>query len=97
MNSELGKHDDGMIGLGVLALLTIALVAGQFHDSIEASTGLSSTVQSPLFGEALSDPVTDFDGAIRELRIVPSLLENAVDLGWTSDEELIDGYRGAGF
>lgn len=97
MNSELGKHDDGMIGLGVLALLTIALIAGQFHDSIEASTGLSSTVRSPLFGEALRDSATDFDGAIRELRVVPSLLEDSVDFGWASDQELINGYREAGF
>ena len=97
MNTELGKHDDGMIGLGVLAMLTVALIAGQFHSSVESSASLAPTTHSPVFSEAMQDPSTRLDGAIRELRIVPSLINSAVDLGWSSDEELIDGYRKTGF
>lgn len=96
MNIELGKHDDGMIGLGVLALLTMALIAGQFHDSSESVEGLSPAT-TPFFNEIVQSPSTNIEGAIRELRIVPSLINSAVELGWSSDEELIDGYRKAGF
>ena len=96
MNTELGKHDDGLIGLGVLAMLAIALIAGQFHASTGSPGGFSPTAAAPLFKEIVRTPSTDIDGAIRELRIVPSLINSAIDLDWSSDEELIDGYRSAG-
>ena len=96
MNIELGKHDDGMIGLGVLALLTIALITGQFHDSGESMDALPQSAAAPLIDEVVRSPARDIEGAIREFRIVPALINSAVDLGWSSDEELIDDYRSAG-
>ena len=97
MNLELGKHDDGMIGLGVLALLTIALIAGQFHDSTESVHTLSPVTPAPFFDEIVQSPTNDIEGAIRELRIVPALINGAYDFDWSSDEELINGHREGGF
>ena len=97
MKAQPGNHDDGLIGLGLLAMMTIALIAGQFHDSLESAARFTTNADAPLFSEQQTTGARNgLEGAVRELRIVPYLINSAADFGWSSDEELLDGYRRAG-
>lgn len=100
MKARTGNQDDGIIGLGVLVLMAIALVAGQAHGSRESATSLAlaPAVEAPLLDRSsIAAPASDAAGAIRELRILPSFINEAADLDWSSDDELLDTYRKSAF
>ena len=93
MNTRTGQHDDGMIGLGLLALLAVALIASQAQISA-ASSEVTSTQTQTLGGRVLLEqdhrPATDrVSGTVRQLRVLPSALSSVRELGWTRDEVLI--------
>lgn len=93
MNTRTGQHDDGMIGLGLLALLAVALIASQAQIS-GASSEITSTQTQTLGSRVLLEqdvqPATDrVSGTVRQLRVLPSALSSVRELGWTRDEVLI--------
>ncbi len=95
MKTQLGNQDDGLIGLGVLVLMTIALVASQLGG--ERDVAVSRTA-APAFEMALGgEQVPVRPVAIRELEILPSFINEPDKFNWSSDEELLDRYQNRGF
>jgi hypothetical protein len=98
MNTRTGHHDDGFIGLGILILMTVALVAGQLHGTSDRQERLSDV---PLVGPHLliddeGEAQRRIGGAIRELRVLPSAISDYAQLDWSADEELIRDFRRPG-
>ena len=93
MNTRTGHQDDGMIGLGLLALLAVALIASQAQIGATASEVTSTPTQtlgSHFLMEQDVRPVTDrVTGRVRQLRVLPSALISVRELGWTRDDVLI--------
>ena len=90
--------NDGMIGLGLLALMVVALVAGEVHANLDATSQVARPEQPPrVLIQLPYDPRSEeIEGAIRELRVFPLAIEQ-LDLGWASDEMLIEEYRRTDF
>ena len=93
--------NDGLIGLGVLALMVIALVAGEVHatfDGAGPNAAPAATEETPrVLIQLPYDPRSEeIEGAIRELRVFPMAIEQ-LDLGWASDETVIEEYRRTDF
>ena len=102
MNTRTGVHDDGPIGLGLLILMTVALIAGQLHspsgqDTADGTSRISVPGQRLLFEPVATPAIVTDEGAIRELRVLPSVLADYPEFGWSSDEALIKEYSNAGF
>ncbi|MDX1481697.1 MAG: hypothetical protein R3315_08485 [Woeseiaceae bacterium] len=101
MGTRSSNTDDGLIGLGVLVLLVIAFIAGQFqHPSGWSQVGFDSA--APDVGDymLIGDPgfvSSGSGGAIRELRVLPSALEQLPDLNWSPREALLREHREQGF
>lgn len=93
MNTRTGQHDDGMIGLGLLALLAVALIASQAHISATSSEVTSTQTQTlgsrVLFEQNVQPTADRVSGTVRQLRVLPSALSSVRELGWTRDEVLI--------
>lgn len=97
---------DGNVGLGVLALMTIAFISAeaqsdwrsqdvefaQRNDTME--TRLLIDMGRPVFDDDIEN---DISGAIRELSVVPVDIESRLNLDWSPDEVVIEEYRRAGF
>ncbi len=99
MTGERETGRDGMIGLGVLLLLTAALVSAESRQM-----GFLTTADSPsITGRALSaieGPMIspgEVAGAIRELRIKPLSSRAYPDLNWSPDEVVLEEYRKGSF
>lgn len=93
MGTRRRNTDDGVIGLGVLVLLIIAFVAGQFqHPSGWSQVGLETAAPDVgdymLIAEPGNAP-SAVGGGMREFRILPSALEQLPDLNWSTDETLL--------
>lgn len=91
----------GHLGLGMLILMTIALVAGEARSSFEPG-GTSVNTEAPAGPQILFERTTPYrdtaiSGAIRELRVIPATIDSRLDLGWSSDEHLIEQHKRAGF
>ncbi len=93
MNTRTGHQDDGMIGLGLLALLAVALIASQAQ--ISATTADTNAAHPQTLGSHLlmdqdvlpaAERVT---GTVRQLRVLPSALNSVREFGWTRDDVLI--------
>ena len=101
MGTRRRKTDDGVIGLGVLALLIIAFIAGQMqHPSGWSQVGLDAA--APDVGDymLIGDPgdlPSPAGGGMREFRIVPSAFEQLPDFDWSSDETLLERYGDQAF
>jgi len=88
---------DGLIGVYVLVLMTVALVAAQARG---LSGPLSADADRPrelvgdqLLIERVSVPSTPgIEGTIRELKVLPSILAESPDLDWLPDDDLIERY-----
>ena len=98
MSTRVGNQDDGIIGLGILVLMTVALIAGQLHGASDEKERLKEV---PLVGShLLIDDSGDSDGRIggtlRELRVLPSAISEYTQLDWSTDDELIRKHRPAG-
>lgn len=102
MNSRTDQGDDGMIGLGVLFLMTIAFAVGEAQSDMRISEMTELTQPSPLNSQILIEVAplerdTGISGAIRELSVTPIMIESRLDLGWSPDATLIEEYRQSGF
>lgn len=98
MNTRTGSQDDGIIGLGILILMTVALIAGQLHG---AGDDKESRSEVPLVGSHLliddsGNTVRRIGGSLRELRVLPSAISEYTHLDWSTDDELISKYRPSG-
>ena len=94
MHTKADVGTDGMIGLGVLLLMTVAFVASETHSgpqSAESPELARPSTISPLLIEQVR-PVRDgaVEGTIRELRVIPTTIESHLDFGWTTDDALIE-------
>ncbi len=93
MNTRTGHQDDGMIGLGLLALLAVALIASQAQISARTSETIGTHPQalsSHLLMEQDVPPIAErVSGRVRQLRVLPSALASVREFGWTRDDVLI--------
>lgn len=93
MNTRTGQHDDGMIGLGLLALLAVALIASQAQlgaTTSETNAAHPQALSSHLLLEQEILPAAErVTGTVRQLRVLPSALNSVREFGWTRDEVLI--------
>ena len=93
MSTRSGHQDDGMIGLGLLALLAVALIASQAQIGATASDTNATHPQalgSHLLMEQDVLPAAErVSGTVRQLRVLPSALNSVREFGWTRDEVLI--------
>ena len=100
-NTEFGK--DGKIGLGVLALMAVAFIAGEAESDWRSQVvDFVERPAAPLDTQLLIDmgqPVSgdEVSGAIRELSVVPLNVDGHIDLGWSPDDVVIEEYRRSGF
>ena len=99
MTGETETGRDGMIGLGVLLLLTAALVSAESRQTAYMATAQSpsitdralSVIERPMMGPG------EVAGAIRELRIKPLSSRAYPDLNWSPDEVVLEEYRKGSF
>ena len=98
MNTRTGSQDDGIIGIGVLVLMTVALIAGQLHGGSDAEEQRSDLplVGSHLLIDDSADANDRIGGSLRELRVLPSAISEYTQLDWSSDEDLIRKHRPSG-
>jgi len=95
MSTRTANPRDGLTGLYLLVLLTVALVAGQARGLAgdEDARAAAPPAGKRLLTEPLSTvPATDVRGAIRELRVLPSILAEAPEFDWSSDDDLLERY-----
>ena len=101
MTSTNTSPTDGNTGLGVLVLMTMALIAGEAHSRLDvAATSVvtpPSVGQQILFDSTVPDRSDAIRGAIRELKVLPATIDSRLDLNWKADEYLIQEYQQAGF
>ena len=88
--------NDGMIGLGLLALMVVALVAGELHADLDSQVARPEQPPRVLIQLPYDPRSEDVEGAIRELSVFPMAIEQ-LDLGWASDETIIEEYRRTDF
>ena len=98
MSTRVGNQDDGIIGLGVLVLMTVALIAGQLHGASDEKERLNevSLVGSHMLIDDSGDTDDRIGGSLRELRILPSAISEYTQLDWSTEDELIRKHRSAG-
>ena len=99
MNTRADTRDEGLIGLGVLVLMIVAFVSGQAQSHTSLTTEGASTPAPAVQGSFVpADHTQAIDnGAIRELAVAPFILQDAPELGWSSDAELIEKHRSSRF
>ena len=94
MNTKKTYNDDGMIGLAVLVMMAVAFIAAESHSAKSPAGTASATSPGPRI--LIEQAAGEAGGAIRELRIVPLSIEEGLNLGWASDEEVLEEYRRSG-
>lgn len=98
MSKQKTTNDDGIIGLGVLLLMTIAIIAaeaksGHLLGALPGSESSKADGPGVLLERAQSAPRQAAVGTIRELRVVPRAIEAGLDLDWLSDDAALESYR----
>ena len=91
---------DGSTGLGVLVLMTIALIAGEAHSRLDVTAPAAATPpagQQILFESTIPDRSDAIRGAIRELKVLPATIDSRLDLNWKPDEYIIREHQQVGF
>lgn len=99
MTGETQTGRDGMIGLGVLLLLTAALVSAESRQASYVATAASPTLTDRALN-AIERPMIrpgEVAGAIRELRIKPLGSRAYPELNWSPDEVVLEEYRRSSF
>jgi hypothetical protein len=90
----------GHLGLGLLVLMAIALVAGESRSG-PGFVSTSVEARAPAGTQILFERVAPYrdaaiSGAIRELRVIPATIDSRLDLGWSTDEYLVEQHQRAG-
>ena len=100
MITEVDSGRDGLIGLGVLVLLTVALVFGEARQGsylARADGAMSGNDGMPLIERPSRTLDFEVAGAIRELRVLPLNAGSRLDLRWAPDKLVLEEYQQAGF
>jgi len=102
MNASKEFGRDGNVGLGVLALMTIAFIGGEAQSDWPTQVAESSDRRAPLETHLLIDmdrspAAEEIGGAIRELSVVPFDVDHRLELGWAPEDIAIEEYRRSGF
>lgn len=102
MNTTIEEQNDGMTGLGILALMTVAFVASESMSRLGPIDAIDDATPAVLEAPVLIDlgprnTKEAIGGAIRELRVIPLTIDSRIDLHWTPDDAVIEEYRDSGF
>ena len=101
MTTASTEQNNGLIGLSVLALMTLALISGQAVSNEPSAADVAplferptaTNVQHQAFPSVAGLPAMDrARGAIREIRVIPSRLADRPEFGWKADDSLIREY-----
>lgn len=98
MTTPINDRKDGIIGLSVLALMTVAFVASEARSGLpwieRLETDSRATLPPPVLID-LGPPTSEsgIGGAIRELRVLPITIDSRLDLHWSPDDTVIEEYR----
>ena len=94
---------DGIIGLGVLGLMAIALIAGEVRANLKMGDAADAgAVPAPpgvlieLRPQLRWPADAEIEGTIRELGVLPLSIDR-LDLGWAPEDVVIEQYRRSDF